>query len=212
MKRKKVLIYKSPGQETDADETRRWETACVERLQAGDLDALGELFQVYHQQVYRTALALTRDERAAEDIVQECFVRLHRYAGSIDPARPLQPWLYRVTINLTHDWASGRRWQPLDDILEWLGGLADSFPPPDREIERREVVQLVREAVAELPLSHRTVVVLHYLEALPLDEIAQVLDIPVGTVKSRLHYARQRLRVLLTQQQITLPEILYELT
>ncbi len=212
MKHNRVLIYEAAGQEPNAEEIRRWEAARVERLQAGDLDALGELFQVHHQRVYRTALALTRDERAAEDIVQECFVRLYRYASSVDSARPLQPWLYRVTVNLAHDWASGHRWQPLDDILEWLGGRGEVFPSPDREVERREMVQVVREAIAELPLSHRAVIVLHYLEDLSLDEIAQVLDIPVGTVKSRLHYARQRLRVLLTQRQVTLPEMLYELT
>ncbi|MGC9348402.1 MAG: RNA polymerase sigma factor [Anaerolineae bacterium] len=184
----------------------------VKRLQRGDLESLGELFERYKRLVYRTALAITRDERAAEDILQECFVRLYTYAASVDASRPLKPWLYRVTVNLSYDWSSRKAYQPVDDILEWLSGLPGTFPAPDRRAEEAETTRLVREVIAELPPPHRAVIVLFYLENLSLDEIAQVLDLPIGTVKSRLHYARERLREALTRRQRPVPEMSYEFT
>ena len=69
------------------------ESRLIRRLQRGDLAALGELYELFKDNVYRTALAITRDEHAAEDILQECFVRLYHYAASIDTERPLKPWL-----------------------------------------------------------------------------------------------------------------------
>lgn len=188
------------------------EAELIRRLQCGELDALGTLFEAYQHLVYRTALGITRDRRAAEDIQQECFVRLYTYAASIDTARPLRPWLYRVTVNLAYDWATMRRCQPLDDMLNWISGLAAAFPAPDRRVEEKERLQMVHEVIAELSPRHRAVIVLFYLEDLPLHEISQVLDVPVGTVKSRLHYARARLRDSLSRRQRVVPEMAYEFT
>ena len=188
-------------------------SSLIERLQQGDLKALGKLFEEHKELVYRTALAITHDERAAEDILQECFVRLYTYAASVDSERPLKPWLYRVTVNLAYDWSSKKPvGQPLDEVLEWLSGLPGAFPAPDRKAEEKETMRMVREVVDGLPPLHRAVIVLFYMENLTVDEIAGVLDLPVGTVKSRLHYARERLRDILTQRQRPVPELAYEFT
>lgn len=213
MKLKSVLLCKSRDNEEGGHERRDGAGGLIQQLQQGDLDALGELFKTHKDMVYRTALAITRDDRAAEDILQECFVRLYTYRHSIDSERPLKPWLYRVTVNLSYDWSAKKvRVQPLDEVLEWLNGLPGMFPAPDHKAEEVEVVQMVQEVVAELPAPHRAVVVLFYLEDLPVDEIANVLELPVGTVKSRLHYARERLRATLTQRQRLVPEMAYEFT
>ena len=183
------------------------------RLQSGDRTALGTLYKRYKDLVYRTALATTHHRRAAEDILQECFMRLYTYAGSIDPERPLKPWLYRVTLNLVYDWSADQHWtQPIADILEWFTDLPATFPAPDRQTEEKEIIHLVREVVAELPTPHRNVVVLYYLENLPLEEISQILEVPEGTIKSRLFYARERLRASLTRRQRPVPEMIYEFT
>ncbi|MGC9397987.1 MAG: RNA polymerase sigma factor [Anaerolineae bacterium] len=185
----------------------------LRRLQEGELEALGVLYERYKQLVYRTALATTRDRRAAEDILQECFMRLYTYAETIDLERPLKPWLYRVTLNLVYDWSTQHHWsQPFTEILEWFAGLPAAFPAPDRRTEEKEVVHMVREVVAELPPLHRNVIVLFYLEHLSVEEISQILEIPQGTVKSRLYYARKRLREALTQRQRPVPEMIYEFT
>ena len=185
----------------------------IQQLQTGDLNALGELYQQYKDLVYRTALVVTCDERAAEDILQEAFVRLHTYAASVDGSRPLKPWLYRVTVNLSYDWLHKRRWiQPVEDLLEWLAGVPSAFPAPDMHAEHAELLHQVRDLVAALPETHRAVVMMFYMESLSLDEIAQTLELPLGTVKSRLHYARERLRERLTQRQRLIPELSYEFT
>jgi RNA polymerase sigma-70 factor, ECF subfamily len=188
------------------------EAEVIRRLQRGHLSALGVLFERYKAPVYRTALVITRDEHAAEDILQECFVRLHTYAASIDAERPLRPWLYRVTVNLAYDWLARKSARPLEEVLGALTDLVGSFPAPDRRAEEKETARLVHEVVAELPAIHRAVIVLFYLEELSVEEIAHALELPEGTVKSRLHYARERLREMLTQRQRVVPEMSYEFT
>ncbi len=192
---------------------RNKERALIVRIQQGDLKALGELYRQYREMVFRTALATTNDARAAEDILQECFIRLYRYAVSIDAERPLRPWLYRVTLNLVYDWSAQRRWpQPLDEMLEWFQGFVAAFPAPDRQAEERETNRIVHQVIARLSPAHQKVIVLFYLEDISVEKISEILAIPPGTVKSRLHYARKGLRKELLRQQRPVPEVSYEFT
>lgn len=207
-----VLLYRSADKGGDSGWDRAHESRLILELQQGDLDALGRLFKEYRTLVYRTALGITHDKRAAEDILQECFVRLHKYADSVDPERPLTPWLYRVTVNLAYDWSRSRTHQSLDDVLEWLSGIPAAFPGPDRRTEREETSRMVKEGIDNLPPTHRAVVMLFYVENLTVEEIAEVLDLPAGTVKSRLYYARVQLRDALIRRQRIVPEIKYEFT
>jgi RNA polymerase sigma-70 factor (ECF subfamily) len=180
------------------------------RLQAGDLDALGELFDRYRMVVYHTALAITRDPDVADDILQEAFLRLHTYAASVKPELPLAPWLYRVTINLSYTWFSRRRWlAPLDEFLEKLIGPARQHPEP--AAEQRDAQEAMQRAIDALPFNQRVVIILHYLNDLSLQEIAEILKCPVGTVKSRLYYARESLRQKLEGSAFS-PEVAYEFT
>ncbi len=209
MKRDQVIIEKDCDQGV---ESRSPDAELIRRLQQGDIEALGKLFETHKALVYRTALGILRDARAAEDILQEVFVRLYTYAASIDPERSFKPWLYRVTVNLSYDWSSKKSPRPLNDMLEWLSGVAGGFPAPDRSTDEKETARMVREVIAELPTTHRAVIVLFYMENLSVEEISRVLDLPPGTVKSRLHYARKRLRELLIGRQRLVPEMTYEFT
>ncbi len=166
----------------------------VERLRENNLDALGVLFDRYYAQVCRTAAAITRDSAAADDIAQDCFLRLHRYANRIDTSLPLAPWLYRVTVNLSYTWVT-RHYQrrvSLEMVVDFLTSPARSAP--DVLAERAHVRDEVRQAISALSFNQRVVVVLYYLNGLSLEEIADTLKCPVGTVKSRLYYARENLR------------------
>jgi RNA polymerase sigma-70 factor (ECF subfamily) len=78
----------------------------IECLRQDDLDALGVLFERYRDRVYRTALVIVRDSAVAEDILQDCFLKVYGNAHRIDTSRPLVPWLYRVTVNLSYTWLS----------------------------------------------------------------------------------------------------------
>lgn len=182
----------------------------IRRLQRGDLDALGVLYDRHHRRVFRTALGITSDKEAASDLLQDVFLRMHRFAGHIDPDRPLEPWLYRVTANLSYTWLKNRkRWyRYLLEFGEWFN--RDVRPGPQRQVEIDEEAARVREAVASLPASQRVVVVLFYLNDLAIEDIAEILEIPEGTVKSRLYYARNTLRKRLILLEDPLPQVNYE--
>lgn len=179
------------------------------RLRQGDTAALAEIYERYKDRIYRTALAITRDPAAAEDILQECFVRLFTHADRLRTEEPIGPWLYRVAVNLSADWLSHRqRWFGLVNRLveRWTAPLR-----VEREVEERELQEKVQNAIRSLPLAQQVVVVLYYLEGLSLKEIAEILEVPEGTVKSRLHYAREALRERLTEWRPAI-EMVYELT
>lgn len=185
----------------------------IAQLCQGSLEALGQLYDRHQLMVYRTALAITGDPEAAADLLQDVFLRLHRFAGRIDLERPLEPWLYRMTANLSYTWVKRHtRWgKSLEDIAEWLmGGWKN---PPLQQVELNDAWRQTQRALSALPISQRVVVVLYYLNDFSLQEIAEALEIPVGTVKSRLHYGRQALKEnlgLLAEEGK--PEMRYEFT
>jgi RNA polymerase sigma-70 factor (ECF subfamily) len=165
------------------------------RARGGDLAAFETLYDRYKGQVYRTALAITRDRGAAEDILQECFLRVYTHIDRVDVSRPLPPWIHRITVNLSYNWGTKRRrWFPAlrEVIVQFLGG--DHRSSPEHILEREELQRVVQEAIRSLSFAQRAVIVLFYLNGFSLKEIAYILDCPVGTVKSRLYYGRQNLR------------------
>lgn len=188
----------------DADH-RPTDAELIERLQREDLDALGQLFERYRARVYRTALAIVHDPAVAEDILQDCFLKVYQNAGRIDRSRPLVPWLYRVTVNLSYSWLSRGKRRRSSDLIEHLVGPMGHAP--DRVAEQVEMRQKVREAIAALSIDQRVVIVLYYLNNLSLQDIAEILDLPIGTVKSRLYYARENLRGKLGSNLAWLPEV-----
>ncbi len=166
----------------------------VQRVCDGDLSALGTLYDRYRLLVFHTALAITRDRQSAEDILQECFLKLHTYARRIDLSLPLEPWLYRVTVNLAYTWMSRRsRWlTSIENMLDRL--VAPARTHTEYHAEMSELQAVIQQAIDSLPPNQRLTVILYYLNDLSLKEIAYVLDCPVGTVKSRLHYGREYLK------------------
>jgi RNA polymerase sigma-70 factor (ECF subfamily) len=180
-------------------------------LKKGNLEALGLLYDRYRQMVYHTALAITGDPEAASDLLQDVFLRLYRFAQHIDSERPLEPWLYRMTANLTYTWIKrNRRWiHSLEDWAEWLTGMGRQNI--DDIVEKNDDWQQVHNAVARLPFQQRVVVVLYFLDDLSIQEIAEILEVPAGTIKSRLHYGRIALRKSLGADGFVGREKLHEL-
>jgi RNA polymerase sigma-70 factor (ECF subfamily) len=179
-------------------------------IQAGSLDALGEIYTRHRHLVYRTALVITGDTEAANDLLQDVFLRLFRFAGNIDPSRPIEPWLYRMTTNLSYDWVKQRSRlpRPLEDLIDWLALPGKNLP--DAKVEQNDEWEQVQRAITSLPLPQRVVIVMYYLNDLSLQEIAEILEVPVGTVKSRLYYGRLRLRRKLGLDQDVLPDWYYD--
>ena len=166
----------------------------VVKLQFGDVDALGVLYERYKTSVYRTALAITRDPLAAEDILQDCFLRIYDRAHLIDSSLPLKPWLYRVTVNMAYNWERRRKrcQMSLNEGVYWL--TSPIRHSPEWQVEMSDMCDKVMNAVSSLNVNQRIVIVLFYLNSLSVKEIAAILECPVGTVKSRLYHSRKNLR------------------
>ncbi len=172
----------------------------IRSLQCGNRHALGSLYDRYKQKVYQTAFAITGDPDVASDILQDVFLRLFRYSKTIDPNRPLDPWLYRVAANQCYSWLkSRRRWfHPLEDIADWLNSSEDT--PLSELMGIDEDWLHVQKGLSALPVAQRLVVVMYYLNDLSIDEISAALNVPAGTVKSRLHYGREALKKSLLRE------------
>ena len=170
----------------------------VAAMRAGDSTAFEALYDKYKAQIFRSALAMTGDKRTAEEVLQDTFVQAYTHAGSIDESVSIAPWLHRIAINLSANRRARRQFilVPLDSLTNLL--FANDDESPERLAEQNELRRAVQRAVANLDFKHRAVIVLFYLQDFSLKEIAYILDCPVGTVKSRLHYACQTLKHGLT--------------
>ena len=175
----------------------RGDRELVHAARAGDTIAFDNLFYRYRDGIHRLAISITKDPSAAEEIVVDTFVRAHRAIERLEPDDSLRPWLYRVAINLSYNRQprKGVTFSSLDDGAFDLPGDGES---PGEAAERAERRRVVLECVDALGPKHKIVVVLCYLNGLNLAEIAEIVEVPVGTVKSRLHYALRKLRVQLS--------------
>lgn len=183
----------------------------VPRIQAGDLDAFEALYRKYKDELYRTALGITRDRGAAEELLQDCFLRVYDHIDRVDGCSSLRPWLHRIMVNLSYNWAAKKRLRlvSFEEAFDRLLSVPRSSP--ERAFERQQVIEVVDEAIEALAMPQRVVVVLFYLQGFSLADIAYVLDCPMGTVKSRLHNARRALKRKLQDDSRISRELAYEL-
>ncbi len=170
----------------------------IQRYMAGEEGAFADLFHQYKNLVYRTAYLLLGDAQAAEDALQEVFVKVYRSLNTFDPEKgAFTTWLRRITVNHCLN-VRRKRWlvSSLEDLASKLSPSVATPQPllPEELVISQEQVETVWQAVQHLSLPLRVVVVLRYYQELPYQEIAQVLDIPLGTVKWRLHEALKTLR------------------
>ena len=180
----------------------RTDQEAVERCLAGDTDAFSILVERYGGRVYNIALRITNDPDAAADCAQEAFIRAHRALHQYDPTLPFGPWLYRIVSNtsLNHVQRWHRHETPMDPTE-----LPDRPEPdeagPESSALRREALDEVLAAMAELPARYRAALALRHLQQLSYQEVAESLDIPLGTVKTHLHRARAALKARLAARR-----------
>jgi RNA polymerase sigma-70 factor (ECF subfamily) len=185
--------------------------ALVERLGRGDAGALRALIDRHRGPLHGYLARLLASSDDADDIFQEAWVRVLRHAARFDPARPFRPWLYSIATNLVRNAWRARSYRdavsldPADDGHDDGPSLADALAgrsvAPLEEAARGETAGAVRAAVAELPEKGRVALVLFYYQGLSYEEIGQTLDVPLGTVKSRIHNAVARLARTLGQEE-----------
>jgi len=162
--------------------------------QAGDREAFGELVRRYAASARRVARAVLGNLEDADDAAQDAFLSALRHVGRYDPNRPFGPWLLRIVTNAATDRLRRRRVRAADAIPPTL---ATRDPGPDREADRSALHAALRQGLAALPERQRVAVVLFDVEGYTHAEIAEVLGIPVGTVRSHVFHARRALRTAL---------------
>jgi RNA polymerase sigma-70 factor, ECF subfamily len=182
---------------TDAAQRRRprlSEAALVRAAQAGSEQAIGELFDRHWDAAHRAAYLITHDRAAAEDIAQEAFLAALRALASFDRRRPLRPWLQRIVVNRAIDFSRARALRNEVDA-DALGELADHETPGSPRLDG------FAGALATLPPEQRAVIVLRYLLELTPREIAELLELPRGTVNSRLRRGLDALGALVEEER-----------
>ena len=162
-----------------------------------------EIVRQHSTRVYRLAYRLTGNRHDAEDLTQEVFVRVFRSLSTYQPGT-FEGWLHRITTNLFLDQARRRQRLRFDALPEDFGDrLAGALPSPDAEVVRDRFDSDVEQALAQLSPEYRAAVVLCDVEGLSYDEIASVLGVKIGTVRSRIHRGRSTLRKALDHRAPT---------
>lgn len=182
--------------------------ALVKAAQAGDMEAFEELVARHRDKMYARAFTIVHNEEEALDLSQEAWIKAWQRLGQFEGESSFTTWLTRITINLCLDHLRRQqryRVDPLpesqDDPEAWERLLPPVWTNPTERLERDELRQRIERALGKLTDAHRTVLVLHEFEGMEYKQIAKEVGISIGTVMSRLFYARRRLAVLLSDCQ-----------
>lgn len=171
------------------------ELELIQRSLNGDLEAWGEIVSRYKEAVFALTLGILRNYADAEDATQDAFIRAYENLRKYDLSRKFSTWLFTVAANVAKNAARKRRREKDPPLPEMDGDPAEEVHEDIRMAE-------VRKAVDELPETYRAPLILYYWHGLPLEEIGQVLGLPVGTVKTRLHRARAMIRAKLVERGV----------
>jgi RNA polymerase sigma-70 factor (ECF subfamily) len=176
------------------------EAELLAKARGGDREAFSQLVQRYERRVVGVALAVVHNQEDALELAQETFVRAYENLSRFESRSSFSTWLYRIAANLSIDfWRREGRYTVLrgEDAENQLERLPSSIGDSYKAATRTELGQKLKEALDQLTPEHRAVILLREVEGLSYDEISEALQCPRGTVMSRLHYARNRLRGIL---------------
>ncbi|WP_010631745.1 RNA polymerase sigma factor SigW [Sporolactobacillus vineae] len=177
------------------------EKRLIKKVKKGDHQAFADLVDRYKNSVCSICLRMVGNREEAEDLSQEAFIRAYNNISKFDSDRKFSTWLFRIATNLSID--SLRRKKPsvsLDAEIPGTEGLAlntllpGNTVPPDEQIVMAETEQWIQKEIGALPDKYRSAVILKYVEDLSLKEISEIMRLPVGTVKTRVHRGREMLR------------------
>ena len=170
----------------------------------GDADAYATLVERYGGRAYNIALRITNDRDAANDCAQEAFIRAYRALHQYDPALPFGPWLFRIATNASLNYV--QRWRAHDAAVDELPDAPDDQDEgPEATAVRRDELAEVISAMEELPAPYRAALTLRHMQQLSYQEVADALEIPLGTVKTHLHRARAALKARLAARRQAKP-------
>ena len=173
------------------------EKKLVERASGGDPAAFNQLMELHERRMYAVALRMCANREDAQDCLQEAMLRVYRAIGSFKGQSTFSTWVYRITMNTCLDELrrkKNRQNTSLDNLLDMGWAPADENNVPEQQAIRAETRRRLHAAIRELPEDMRAAVVLRDIQGFSYDEIARMLEINVGTIKSRISRGREKLR------------------
>lgn len=177
------------------------ESALARRAAAGDEAAFEDLVAKYSRPILDYCRRLVGNVAVAEDLAQETFVKFYLALPTFDPSKAVSPFLYRIAHNHCLDWLRKKKvptvplvWRDEDGAGFREADAPDLTLAPDELVERAEVREAVDEALASLPPTYRGALIMRHREGMSYEEIAEVLELPLGTVKARIHRGREKLQ------------------
>ena len=184
------------------EDKKNEDTELVALAQKGSANSFNKLVDKYHSRIYSLTYQMTSNREDAEDLTQEIFIKAFEALPRFKGRSSFYTWLYRIGINKTINYRKKRnRNRPIsidaldqDITYDEVYAELDSKDSPLRHIGLNELQVKLNEAMQKLSLKHRTVVVMHDIEGIPHDEIAKIVGVSVGTIRSRLFYARRQLQ------------------
>ncbi len=194
-----------PNEGTPVAGNRELDQVLVERAQQGDKRAFGLLVEKYNRKLGRLLSRMIRDQAEVEDVVQETFIKAYRALNNFRGDSAFYTWLYRIGINTAKNYlvSMGRRPQviaeiEIEDVENFDGGdEMRTMETPETELMTKQIAQTVNDTVASLPEELRTAITLRELEGLSYEEIATLMQCPIGTVRSRIFRARETIALKL---------------
>jgi RNA polymerase sigma-70 factor (ECF subfamily) len=197
---KMKLVEDSPSRSTNAHPGEPSDERLLEDYRHGDKPAFAKLVSRYHRELYHFLVRFLANRAAAEDVFQETFLQVHQSAQTFDSTRRFRPWLFTIAANKARDLLRSQSRRPINplqasidrndsDGREFIDLLPSLAELPGDAIERQEMEQRVHATVVSLPEPLREIILLSYFHQFPYKQISEILNIPLGTVKSRLHAA-----------------------
>ncbi len=181
----------------------------ISRAKAGEEKAFRALLRKYQGSVFSICLRMVRDREQASDLAQDVFIKIFSMLDRYDSSYAFSSWLFKITSNLCIDHLRKRRIEtyPMDAPMDGSDGeyarqYESPGPTPETQMIRKEQMDTLEKAVEALPQHYRMIILLRHQENLSYDEIAETLDIPLGTVKARIHRAREMLKDRLRKEDI----------
>lgn len=173
----------------------------INEVLKGDQNAFEEIVTLFQHRLYQVCYRMLGNAQEAEDISQEAFVRAYINIHTFDQKRKFSTWIFRIATNLCIDRIRKKKPDyyldanvPGTDGLNMYSQIAATDELPEDEVERMELQQRIHYEIGRLPDKYRSVIILRYIEELPLQEIGDILELPLGTVKTRVHRGREVLR------------------
>ncbi|HWJ79025.1 MAG TPA: RNA polymerase sigma factor SigW [Niallia sp.] len=173
----------------------------IKQVLKGDQNAFGDIIEIYKDKVFQICYRMLGNRHEAEDIAQEAFIRAYVNIQRFNIELKFSTWLYRIATNLCIDRIRKKKPDyyldaevPGTDGLNMYSQIAAEGRLPEDDVESLELQAMIQLEISKLPEKYRSVIVLKYIEELSLNEISEILELPLGTVKTRIHRGREALR------------------